>query len=301
MPIPEFRETELLGIVMDFVSFRETFTPKPRIMTNRIFKNFTIPYRLLFSLLVISVLVSCKNQDPENLSSGPITAESIRLAKIEFNQTYAVASGLNNKPLKVELSDTLITLFNNLAALTDKGLVFHYGYIESKKEICLLIGLGSQKRGEMTFTNYPFPAKPGVHGEYYLVFAANETHLKVRGTSAHNSLTQSYQAKIQHNGTVIRLNKDHPKMVYHQGQELKKFYDEYRMGNPLYLYAYNGSRQTPGVAADYHIPIFLFGNDGVPFPTDDVIYPDYGLHFPYRNKALDAGHVCPPHCIKSTP
>lgn len=320
MSIPEFRETELLGIVMDFVSFRETFTPKLSDMRNIPFLSFnTFPFKFILYISAIIVLMSCRSDSPEkqsndtvwedsstndntqNILSGPIPAESIRALQKYFNTEYSAIDGLNNNALKVEMNDSLINLIKSISSGTDKGLVFHYGYLEANKEICLLIGLGTQKKGEMKFSNDPFPAKPGEHPEYYLLFAAHEKHLKPKGLDVYKTLTDAYKDKITQNKTPITTNVDHPKMVYHQGEELKKFYAEYKMGEPLYLYAYNGSNKTQGVSKNYHVPIFLFGNETDLFPTDDFDYPRLGLNFPYRNKALDAGHVCPPHCIKIAP
>ena len=293
----------------DFVSFRGKFVPKPKEMKNfidRLSGSSTSGSKILFALVILSIVTACKQNDSDlssqqPLLSGPITSEEITMLEKEFDKTYSALGGLNSAILKVEISDTLINEIERLAAVDNKGLVFYYGYLENKKEICYLIGLGNQDPQSLKFEHYPFPKRPGLHPAFFLVFSSNDNYLTPVGANTFVKLTEAYKKNITQNKTSISSNMDHPLMVYHQGKELKKFYDEYKLGSPLYLHIANGSGLTSQGIGTYQVPIILFGNDQVPFPTDDINYVARGLNEPYRNKALDAGHVCPPHCLSILP
>ncbi|HKK39792.1 MAG TPA: hypothetical protein VJ949_10270 [Cryomorphaceae bacterium] len=278
-----------------------------------------LPLRIILFAAAILVLTSCgensteKQQadgiEPDSSSerdivytvTAPITAQSIKTLQEDFSKEYSSSDGLNNGVIKVAVSDTLINIIKALSSSDDRGLVFHYGFIEETKEICLLMGVGTQNKGEMKFSHEPFPATSEYPHEYHLLLAANEIYMKPKTEGTFNKLTDSFKNKITQNKISISTNADHPKMIYHQGKELKLFYDEYQVGKPLHLYVYNGSGLTPGVTQNYYTPIFLFGNETIPFPTDDIDYVARGLNEPYRNKGMDAGHVCPPHCKSSVP
>ncbi|MGB6035495.1 MAG: hypothetical protein WBG42_04455, partial [Cryomorphaceae bacterium] len=104
--------------------------------------------------------------------------------------------------------------------------------------------------------------------------------------------------KRKSGGSFAPISSDpsHPKYVYHEGIELSKFVESYSKGSPLHLYIEHGAVQPPGVTDFYHAACFLFGDDRKSFPLNNVNYPNAGLDTPYRSKAMDAGHLCPPYC-----
>jgi hypothetical protein len=78
--------------------------------------------------------------------------------------------------------------------------------------------------------------------------------------------------------------------VYHQGSELKKFYDQNNLPATTHLYVKHCSDSRSSSLPKFHLPFLLFGDGDAPFPlaTDNATT--------YTNKALDVGHPCPPFC-----
>ena len=102
-------------------------------------------------------------------------------------------------------------------------------------------------------------------------------------------------------GPASLLKAIDPQMVYHAPTVLWQFYDEYktRYGTDLYLYLGHGSlHKSPDLPKDSlrHSPVLFFGDDTHFFFLDDEDHGDV-----FRNRAFDAGRLCPPRCPSTAP
>ncbi len=227
----------------------------------------------------------------------PVPHVYVEEAAMKFTQRYRCTTGSSLSQLRVALS-SLNTLFQNLGP--NEGCVFQYGFSSDTQNICYLVGLGAQNPAGNYFTNRPFPISGEVGFPHYLLIDG-------RGTSGVSTihadslkiLRDRYRTIVEYkngsgNWERIKLNNEHPRMVFHESAELNKFKQTYAQQIPTHLYIRNGMvRKNGGVTTRYHQPILMFGDQNAPFeldpnpssPSDD-----------YTGKALNAGHVCPPHC-----
>ncbi len=228
--------------------------------------------------------------------SVPRSAQEVADAKKDFTNGYSVVNpNLKVEPVTIHLNDILRFLTNYPHDLC-RGLVFHYGYNPTSHELEYIMSWGELKvndKGELEI--WPLPFKRDDHSEYYLLLAGKL--LPPREVTAGDLETSSdlYFANLKMKTPTgahdIDQIADHPRMIYHQGSELNKFYVHNQGKTPTILYIYPGQSATLGQNDPYHVPLFCWGNAAGPFPLD----PHSSQH-DYKERALDLGHLCPPYC-----
>jgi len=234
--------------------------------------------------------------------TDPIDSNQTVQALALFKTDYITDAGLNYAPIKIKVNPALKRVLTLFPDDSNSGMTFHYALSDDKKELYYIIAPGTrlQSTGELYYRSFP----AGMHNQsddhYILLRNNNSNAIQYISQSQFCTYTENYELNMKKkDGGVyvsIQNDSDHPYYVYHDGKELNLFFEEYIKGSPLYLYVEHGAMKPQGVSKDYHAACFLFGDDRASFPLNNVNYPNAGLDTPYRSKAMDAGHLCVPHC-----
>ncbi|MCZ4410561.1 hypothetical protein O3Q51_17225 [Cryomorphaceae bacterium 1068] len=220
----------------------------------------------------------------------------------DFNSLYDTAGGLDKSQIKIEYTDELRRLLT-LIDLDDEydGLVFHYGFDPTTKQLSYFIGLGKIDSNRK-FSAYPLPKAGG--GFEYIEVSNASTSIQRKDIAFFDKKRKDYYCQVTKDGVALNLipSPYHARMVFHKTQELRAFDAEYASSIDPYLYIDHGARKdkidTPTIDESRdHTPLLRFGNQGKMFEIDDVPYENYfGYSARYRNKAFNIGQLCPPDC-----
>lgn len=260
----------------------------------------TLSFNFLCSVFGLGVLLTITSCDVKNsILTDPLPDPEVKAAILDFRNKYrGIESNYANVNLKVILDSTTRQLLQDHPI--GNGIVFQYGYSDQTNNLCYLIGLGQQNNAGFFFTNQPFPETANIPYPHYILLdgSAGSGYSIVNANTLNayrNKYRTSLERKTSFNNWVLLLNvNDHPRMVFHQSPELLKFDQAYRGQNPTYLYLEHGTAKKNGwLSGRYHVPILRLGNVSGPFPL--IVNPDTYVN-EYSGNALDAGHVCPPHC-----
>jgi hypothetical protein len=278
MGIPEFRDTKLLGLVIDFVSFSGRFTEKQMVMKTQ----------------------SNKKAEADLTNKSVVTSSQLESGITRFANNFNSninGGGLYSDRFQIDFDNGLPDLFT-MVGLNHPGLIFEYGFNILDKSICYIMGIGDYDSQDK-LSSLPF--KVGINDVYYVLSKNSTQHEPVLVSNEARDLAPLRQAYLDH---VIRRNpssgilepisanpNDNPKKVFHKKAELVAFYEEYKDLDNLNMYFYHGAD-----SAMRHALGLRFGNDRAPFPINDVNYRLYGNRVRYRMKAFNIGQLCPPDC-----
>lgn len=255
--------------------------------------------------------------------SAPVNRSEFKKTNKKFEKRYRLKAGeIEQTPIRIEIDDTLKMLLTSQTDPTGKGLVFHYLIDAIANETCYAISAGIQAANNH-FTPKEFDANEnGIPYPHYFIIKNNGDLERNEVKDSLNLISQYeiYRKNVDRRSWTFFWRdtenmKDHPRMIFHNGNELNAFIQQWKDDKPndtLYLYIYNGMDKTPDgklffKVRNYSVPVLRIGNETVPFPIDDEENTEElsgdgesKLKIKYRAKAFDAGHVCPPHCIRST-
>ncbi|HKK39793.1 MAG TPA: hypothetical protein VJ949_10275 [Cryomorphaceae bacterium] len=260
-----------------------------------------------------------------SVKSAPISNSKFDKAIRKFNKRYQLNAGkIEEAPLKIKIDETVAMILTGQTDSAGRGLVFHYLIDTISKEIHYAVTAGIQDTGNLGFIPKEFNAdENGVSFPHYFILK-NSGDLEIHEFKDSLNLKphyEKYRRNVERRSwTFIWRDtenmKKHPRMVFHQGEELDAFYRQWRddEDGDLYLYIFNGMDKTPDgkwffKVRNYNVPVLRIGNEDGPFALDDTPYENdetvgagnaaKDLKIKYKAKALDAGHVCPPHCASS--
>lgn len=227
---------------------------------------------------------------------------------------------LKFQPIQVGINSQLIDLLRDYNQNSTYGLVFHYGYRSNTKNLVYTLSKGLiDYKNDNDATNDIISFCPfdiGFDGkdtsDYYLLFEPNQptinqvdenTLLTLRNNYLNNIVVNRYIGDLQ--GEEQLWPAVDPQMIYFDPSKVWAFYNEHRASaspNDLKLYFGHGSLdKSADLAKDSlrHSPVLFFGDGQGFFYLDDVDYSNNSR--PFRNKAFDAGRLCPPRCPSTAP
>jgi len=233
-----------------------------------------------------------------NLKSAPIDLGRANTITTEFSEQYREKNGRTIDSLRIKLDSLTESFFKSYAQ--GNGIVLQYGMTYNDRKVGYLVGLGNQNSAGSFFTNEPFPSSYNNVGfaHYILLDGEGSTGYSIVSVDSLKPMRDRYRTNIErkygNTWRVVKSDGDHPRMVFHQTPELIKFFQAYQGKNPTHFYVLNGMVRRNGWFSDrYHQPFLKFGDATKPF--DLVENPSSPIN-EYDGQALDAGHVCPPHC-----
>ncbi len=226
----------------------------------------------------------------------PIPLTTYNNAVDSFLRTYRTSAGLNYSPISFDFEGLLKSLFT-INSTTANGLVFHYGMSPSDKELYYILSAGSQVTSSKKVSFRPFTAAElgTVNPGYILLMRGTSRKHKIIDIADLSTYQRNYKNALERKvGTAnwqgISQDPAHPYYIYHQGSELKSFYESYKTNDPMYLYIHHGSDNPNLASIKYHLPILRFGKSNCEFVLDNLPLSAGN----YVGKALDAGNLCPP-------
>lgn len=254
------------------------------------FTNITSKLAVVFLLLIFQ---GCKSkQDVAPLiDTDPITETAYNQGTRDFDDLYFdVNRNLNQDPIKIHITNNLRGLLTSNTTSTSPGLILHYGLSPTFDSVQYILSPGTQatdqKVSSGSFQNETYLLLHGNRGDGY------DTISKTEFCKSIKRYEKNMKIKIGTGTQDVNKVGNHPYSVYHQGNELNNFMNQNSSQNPTYLYLYHGAANLDQLG-DFLVPFVRLGNNDRSFEIDNnPSYPEGD----YFKKALDAGHVCPPHC-----
>ena len=241
----------------------------------------------------------------EHNKTLPLPLQDFKDAVSLFNRSYRTTAATNipKLPISIEFDRLLETLFTTNAGTTAEGLVFHFGMNEDGTQIYYILSAGSQNSaGKVSYRAFTGTELGQTNAGYLLMMASNSKKYQIIPESDLCKYKSYYKKHVERkddsgNWVSIKNDNDHAHLVYHQGTELDTFYENYKSTSQLFLYLHNGSDDPNEVDRKNHLPILRFGLSTEEFKISNK--PIFTGMNRYHERALDAGHLCPPFCNSS--
>lgn len=223
--------------------------------------------------------------------TGPVTAGQINAARDSFELYYDRANqNLDTDDVVIKMDTFMSELFQRYPSRKDSGYIFHYALSQDEESIFYIMSQGIYDFEEDTAYHYPF-GKDDFNDtfDYYLLLHGNspEGEYRAINESEFCNFTQRYEKNFNrlYDSIITPVSSitNHPFSVYHEGEELNEFVEEYQPDTSDVLLLRHCAAPLGSNIRSYHIPVFIFMWQGTG-NTD------------YAGKGLDIGKTCPPFC-----
>lgn len=232
-----------------------------------------------------------RNISQSNKVTDPVTNGQVNAARDSFELYYDRANqGLSTADIGVKTDSLILDLFQKYPNAKDSGYVFHYALSSDETSIFYIMSNGVYDSDEDTAYFYPFPKDEFNDGfDYYLLLhgESNTGNYRAIDETEFCNFTQRYEKNFNkmHDSVITPVSSisNHPYSVYHEGDELNEFFEEYEPDTSNVLLLRHCAGPVGADNHNYHIPVFIFMLEG-------------NGNTDYEGKALDVGNTCPPHC-----